>query len=307
MANQELAPNEIIIVDGSQDNETQAMILDESMLEVRYFRVNQEHKGLTNQRNYGLQQINEMAEVICFLDDDVVLSADYFLQLINTYKLHPEALGVGGYITNNITWQKVSQDFKPKFNQFYFDGYVRADSLRFIIRKFLGLSPDRPPGFLPEFSHGRSLSFLPPSQKIYAVEILMGGVSSFKKAVFETHQFSKFFKGYGLYEDAEFCLRVSKNGPLYLNTKAQLEHHHHPSGRPNFYLYGKMVVTNGWYVWRVKNDQPSIIAKTKWHSITLLLMLLRGLNVFGKNKKGALAEFFGRLVAYLTLWLKKPK
>jgi len=30
---------------------------------------------------------------------------------------------------------------------------------------------------MPEFSHGRSVGFLPPSEKIYYVEQLMGGVS----------------------------------------------------------------------------------------------------------------------------------
>jgi GT2 family glycosyltransferase len=55
-----------------------------------------------------------------------------------------------------------------------------------------------------------------------------------------------------LYEDTDFTLRVSKTGKLYLNTTAKLNHHHDASGRPNQYQYGKMVVRNGWYVWRTK-------------------------------------------------------
>jgi carbohydrate-selective porin OprB len=53
-----------------------------------------------------------------------------------------------------------------------------------------------------------------------------------------------------LYEDADFALRVSKIG-VYLNTAAQLHHYHDVQGN-NQYQYGKMVVRNGWYVWRVK-------------------------------------------------------
>ena len=50
------------------------------------------------------------------------------------------------------------------------------------IRKKFGLDADKPPAHLPDFAHGRSVSFLPPSGKIYAVEQFMGGVSSFKNA-----------------------------------------------------------------------------------------------------------------------------
>jgi hypothetical protein len=39
--------------------------------------------------------------------------------------------------------------------------------------------------------------FLPPSGKIYEVELLMGNVSSYRKEVFEKQQFSNYFEGYG--------------------------------------------------------------------------------------------------------------
>jgi hypothetical protein len=92
-----------------------------------------------------------------------------------------------------------------------------------------GLDSDCPPGYSSLYSHGRSVGFLPPSGKIYEVELLMGGVSSYRKEVFEKQQFSNYFEGYGLYEDADFALRV-KNGKLYLNTAAQL-HHYDVQGR----------------------------------------------------------------------------
>jgi hypothetical protein len=37
-----------------------------------------------------------------------------------------------------------------------------------------------------------------PSGKIYEVELLMGGVSSYRKEVFEKQQFSNYFERYGL-------------------------------------------------------------------------------------------------------------
>ena len=174
--------------------------------------------------------------------------------------------------------------------------------------KKLGLDSDVPPGCSPEFSHGRSVGFLPPSGKVYPVEQLMGGVASFRKTVFEQFQFSTYFEGYGLYEDADFTLRVSKIGKLYLNTAAQLEHHHDAAGRPNQYSYGKMVVRNGWYVWRVKNPKPSFNAQLKWQAITLLLMAIRGTNIVSSSKKQeALTETMGRVVGWVSLFWNRPR
>jgi GT2 family glycosyltransferase len=146
---------------------------------------------------------------------------------------------------------------------------------------------------------------LPPSGKIYEVEQLMGGVSSFRKKVFETLQFSTYFEGYGLYEDADFTLRVAQTGNLYLNTNAKLSHYHNPSGRPNQYQYGKMVVQNGWYVWRVKNPKPVFKDQLKWHSITILLIIIRFSNTFTSNKRAAaFTEAAGRSVGWFQILIK---
>lgn len=305
---QTLYPTEILIIDGSPDDATKTLLENTLFQNLSYFKVSPEDSGLTKQRNYGIARVSESSEVVCFLDDDTILAPNYFEELIKTYQLYPEALGVGGYITNEVSWQNVGSGYFPKSNEFYFDGYKRSDGSRFVWRKKLGLDSDVPPGYLPEFSHGRSVGFLPPSEKTYAVEQLMGGVSSFKKTVFEQFQFSTYFEGYGLYEDADFTLRVSKVGKLYLNTAAQLEHHHDAAGRPNQYTYGKMVVRNGWYVWRVKYPRPSFRARLKWHAITLLLAAIRATNtVTTSKKKEAFTESTGRLVGWISLFWDAPR
>lgn len=305
---QTLYPNKILIVDGSPDDFTKETLTQNSFQNLSYYKVDEKDRGLTKQRNYGIARVSQSIEVVCFLDDDTVLAPTYFEAIVHTYTIHPEALGVGGYITNEVSWQKVGLGYNPKINEFYYDGWKRKDGFRFVWRKKLGLDSDVPPGYSPAFSHGRSVGFLPPSGKVYPVEQLMGGVSSFRKTVFESFQFSTYFEGYGLYEDADFTLRVSKTGKLYLNTAAQLEHHHDAAGRPNQYAYGKMVVRNGWYVWRVKNPQPSFKAQLKWHAITLLLTAIRGTNLVTSSKKQeALTETMGRVVGWFSLFWNRPK
>lgn len=71
----------------------------------------------------------------------------------------------------------------------------KEDGSRFILRKRLGLDSNVKPGFLPEFSHGRSIGFIPPSGKIYEVEQLMGGVSSFKNQFLKRFNFLLISKG----------------------------------------------------------------------------------------------------------------
>ena len=304
---QTLYPHEILIVDGSPDDFTKEMLSQHSFQNLNYFMVEEKDRGLTKQRNYGISRVSEASEVVCFLDDDTVLAPTYFEAIIQTYQDYPEALGVGGYIKNEVTWQHVGVDYVAKVNEFYYDGWKREEGSRFVWRKKLGLDSDVPPGCSPAFSHGRSVGFLPPSGKVYPVEQLMGGVSSFRKSVFELFQFSTYFEGYGLYEDADFTLRVSKIGKLYLNTAAQLEHHHDAAGRPNQYAYGKMVVRNGWYVWRVKNPKPSLSARLKWHAITLLLTAIRAINVVTTSKrKEAFTETMGRVVGWFSLFFNAP-
>ncbi|KQC34127.1 glycosyl transferase family 2 [Nonlabens sp. YIK11] len=304
---QSRCPDQIIIVDGSQDQKTKARLGEIEIPYLKYFQVSEGDRGLTKQRNHGISKVSEEIDIVAFLDDDVVLESDYFERLLETYTIYPEAMGVGGYITNEVVWEKANHIEENDIRYFYFDGYRRKESSRYKLRRKLGLVQNEPPGFYPNFGHGRSIGFLPPSGKIYQTETLMGGVSSFPLRVLKEHKFSEYFEGYGLYEDADFSLRLSKLGNLYVNTAAQLEHHHDASGRPNSFKYGKMVIRNGWYVWRVKNPNPSFNDTIRWYQITLLLTGIRFLNIFTTSQRWEAAiEFAGRCLGVISLLWNKP-
>ena len=103
-------------------------------------------------------------------------------------------------------------------------------------------------------------------------------------------------------------MRVSKLGKIYVNTSAELEHLHDASGRPNKFKYGKMVVRNGWYTWRVKYPKPSFKSRIKWNLTELLLTVIRFSNTLTtSNKKEAFTETLGRIVGWLTLLFNTPK
>jgi GT2 family glycosyltransferase len=305
---QSLYPDQILIIDGSPEDATKKMLLNKKYPKLEYFKVGAEDRGLTKQRNYGIQKVSETSEIVCFLDDDIILRPEYFQNLIGTYSQHPEARGVGGYILDEVQWKRNPVGSSIQFDEFEMDGYVRKLGSRNVLRKKLGLLSDQAPGIMPEFSNGLSIGFLPPSGKTYPVEFFMGGVSSYRKELFKEISFSSYFMGYGLYEDMDFCLRASKIGQLYVNTAAQLYHYHEEAGRPNQFNYGKMVVRNGWYVWRVKNPNPTIKAQLKWHFTILLLTLVRfGNSLTTEEKKESFTEGLGRTAGWWSLMWNKPK
>ena len=164
--------------------------------------------------------------------------------------LNPKAVGVGGSIITKNTWRKLSNNETPIYDDYVRENYIRKLGSRNVLRKRLGLLSNENPGIMPRFSHGFSIGFLPPSDKIYPVEFFMGGVASYRREIFEKIKFSEYFIGYGLYEDMDFCLRASRIGQLYVNTAAKCEHLHEEAGRPDRFKYGRMVVENGWVVWK---------------------------------------------------------
>jgi GT2 family glycosyltransferase len=308
VAEQTKYPDEILIVDGSTNTETELVLKENQFKNLNYFLVSSENRGLTKQRNFGIERVGAEIEILAFLDDDTKLTSNYFEILIQTYSENNTVFGVGGIAVNESKWSLVQPNLKyNKKHYFEFDGFVRKEGLRNVFRNYLGLQSNLAPGRMPDYSHGKTCGF-PMNGKIYEVDLLVGMSFSFRKKVFDEIRFSTYFEGYGLYEDADFSIRALQFGKNVINTNLQLSHYHNPSGRPNQYQYGKMVVRNGWYVWRVKNPKPTLDAKIKWNLITILLTMIRFSNTFtSSKKKQAFTESIGRIVGWWSLIFSKPK
>jgi GT2 family glycosyltransferase len=307
VAKQALYPNQIVIIDGSLNTETQIILEQNSFPNMEYFRVSKDDRGLTRQRNFGISKTAISSEVVCFLDDDTILEPDYFEEIIKTFDSQDSITGVGGVAINENNWIKKEGNKHYNKNKFYeFEEYVYPEGTRNILRNLLGLSSNLGPGRMPEFSHGRTCGF-PLNGRAYEVDLLIGMSFAFRRKIFEKIKFAHYFEGYGLYEDADFSIRAQAFGKNVINTKAKLSHFHDQAGRPNKYAYGKMVVRNGWYVWRVKYPNPGAKAKLKWNAIILLLAFIRFSNIFTTTKRQeAFTESIGRLVGWFSLCFDKP-
>lgn len=299
-------PYEILIIDGSKDLETQQSISSQTIRNLKYFKVEEKDRGLTLQRNFGIEKLNPKSEIVCFLDDDVILEPDYFEAVLEAFDSDIDIVGVGGVATNENLWKPSSR--KHSTDKVYvFEGFERSESQRFYLRNKLCLQSPDLPGVMPDFSHGRTYGY-PLTGKNYEVDLLIGMSMNFRRKVIDAEKFSLYFDGYGLYEDADYCLRALKYGKNVLCTSARLEHLHAPSGRPDLYKYGKMVIRNGWYVWRVKYPNPNLKARFKWNATALLLTLIRFINVLtAADKKEAFNEAAGRVTGWWSLFFNKPK
>ena len=298
-------PNQILVVDGSTDSKTKDLLSANRIKNLEYFKVKEADRGLTKQRNYGISRLTKEVEVVCFLDDDVVLEPTYFGEVLKVFKNREDVVGVGGVATNENLW-KPSTRKNSTDTVYVLEGYERTESQRFYLRNKLGLQSPDLPGIMPSFSHGRTYGY-PPTGKIYEVDLLIGMAMSFRRRVLDSEKFSLYFDGYGLYEDADFSLRALHFGKNVIATSAKLTHHHDPAGRPQPFKYGKMVLRNGWYVWRVKYPNPTLKARFKWNATSFLLTLIRFSNVLtGSSKKEAFLEASGRVMGWFSLLFNKP-
>jgi glycosyltransferase involved in cell wall biosynthesis len=113
---QTLCPNEILIIDGSLNLETQQMIQKHTFENLKYYLVSSTERGLTRQRNFGIRKVSNSSEVLCFLDDDTILENNYFEELIKTFYENNTITGVGGVAINENNW--VLMDSHKKYNKY---------------------------------------------------------------------------------------------------------------------------------------------------------------------------------------------
>jgi len=299
--------DEVIVVDASEHEHFQRMMdLISHFSDFKYHHVDTNNKGLTRQRNLGVRLINSQSTHVTFLDDDLVLESDFLANLETAFIHHADATGISGMDMVENRYFKVEKSNNYSNIRFYKWGeWVIKDPLRYVLRKIFGLMSEYPPEIIPPYGHGRN--GYPPDGNIYQVDHIMGGIATYQSWIFKHISFSERFTGYGLYEDFDFSVRASAFGKLFVNTNAKVHHYHDPSGRPNYFRYGRMVVRNGWYVWRCKHPDPGFVNVYKWHAITLLLAFILLINVFTTlNVKRFLLEFIGRVYGWFSLFVISP-
>ena len=71
---QSFYPNQILIIDGSIDDTTAIHFGKSTIANLEYYKVSASQRGLTKQRNFGVERVKQGIDYISFLDDDVVFT-----------------------------------------------------------------------------------------------------------------------------------------------------------------------------------------------------------------------------------------
>ena len=198
-------PDELIIVDQSPGNESRQLV-ERITSEVDKMRLvyvhDQRISGLVDAKRAAATQAK--GEIVCFLEDDVVLETDFLEQIERTFYDYPEAVGCCGIVTNMPS--------QPMGYHFLFHLFHR------------GIFKDRRIGLYEKFQ-GRGHPLVPSA-------MLSGGLSAWRRDVFSVVPFDV-INGFHMLEDIDFSTRVEKYfGPrLYINPNARLAHYSSPVNR----------------------------------------------------------------------------
>jgi glycosyltransferase involved in cell wall biosynthesis len=204
--NQSLKPDEIILVDQSEQRLDDITINYYSELlgeneKIKYL-YDPSIKGLVHAKSVGVGIAT--GDLICFLEDDIVLEGEYFKELIDGFKECKKIVGCCGVVTN------------PPFTNLYY--------LFFHNLFHRGIFKDKRPSIFANYAKSH-LSLIPSNT-------ISGGLSAWKSEVFEKIKFDV-LNGFHMVEDIEFSTRVADSYPnqLYINSKVRLAHNFSPSGR----------------------------------------------------------------------------
>ena len=238
-------PAEIVIVDGSDDDETDRALrafasgrpLPYTLVYVR------SSPGLTRQRNVGVDV--SAGDVLFFLDDDCIPQRGYFRALRDALGApdNRRAGAVCGAIVNEMD---------------------QPLSWRWRIRIALGLVPNGEPGRYYPTATSLPRSLEKPFSGVRPIEVLPGGASAYRRAVFATQRFSEFFEGYAQGEDVEMSRRIARDWLLLECGDAHVVHDHADSGRPLGFERGRMTVRNRTFVFRRHSPDASTANRLRY-------------------------------------------
>lgn len=207
LINQKRLPDQIIIIDQSEEDKIEKSTFlefkNKFKLGLNYIH-NNKIKGLVEAK-YSAIPINN-CNYITFLDDDIVLEPNYLYEIEKALDQFPNMIGVSGFIQN------YPKDFFLKRLIFRITHFGNFKDNRMSVIKSIKISSRNPK----------------------KVDVLSGGLSTWRKDIFNTISFDTKNK-FHAYEDKEFSMRVKKKfaQSLFIIPQARLNHYHSELNRQN--------------------------------------------------------------------------
>ncbi len=231
LALQEVAPSELIVVDGSQDEATKDLVAKLSQeygtsLPVRWIPATV--AGAATQRNEGITMATQ--PYIWFLDDDVLFEPGCVQHLWNAINGDPELGGVNAMIIN--------QRYQPP---------------GFVSRSMFTLMHGRREKSFAGRIIGPAINLLPEDREdlpeVVPVQWLNTTCTIYRRDALPSPPFDAIFTGYSLMEDVALSLHVGKKWKLANARRARIVHDSQPGDHKSETRHiAKMEVVNRYYV-----------------------------------------------------------
>jgi glycosyltransferase involved in cell wall biosynthesis len=244
IASQAYQPREIIIIDGSGNNLTAALLqdkIDGLLSDVQYEKA--VILGAAQQRNQGIKKAT--CHVIGFMDDDILLEPDCIINLWHCLMKGKDAGGVNALITN--------QHFVP---------------LKGVTELFYQLMNGKKTSCFAGKMFGPVINILPADDSalgdIVPVDWLNTTCTLYKREMLPTPVFDEHFEGYSLMEDLALSLRVAKKACLYNARTARIFHDTQPGfQKNNVKIMAEMDLVNRHYIMRNILHQKGLMPHLK--------------------------------------------
>jgi glycosyltransferase involved in cell wall biosynthesis len=211
-------PDEVIIVDQSDNSETENLIIKErptfssENVDLKY--IWEKTKSITHARNVGIRAAS--GEIVFFFDDDMILNKRYINEILNVYCEHPDSIGVQGLLIEKSSyWRGISTRslLKNSMRKIFLLTHWEKDTQK----------------VLPS---GDEVVPLPLTKTIEA-EIIFPALSSFNRELVKDFYFDENLKGYSWGEEYfTMKLNLQHQGSLYVTPFAKVIHKPASTARP---------------------------------------------------------------------------
>lgn len=234
-----LSPDEVLIVDGSEDSDARSVAQEADAAASYPVRHHHSRPGLPRQRNVGLSFAT--GDIVVFLDDDAVVPPCALGEILAAYDA-PEVIGATARIIEpygNAIGGKVSP-LRRLFNAGGPDGTFTLSGY---------------PRRLQDESVRRDIEFM------------QGAFMSARLPVARSLGFDEVLTGYALAEDEDFSYRLSRRGRIRYLGDVEVTHDNAGFSTRNTVAFAQRVVRNRRYLFH-KNFEQS--AKSRMHFCLLL-------------------------------------
>ncbi len=259
-------PQIVIVVGSAQDDLPEIKEVQPFELDLIVSTVT----GLTQQRNLGIKRLNNTVEYVSFLDDDIELHPNYFLEVCKVFESDRKIAGFSGAVIANGNIERIRA--REMLDQLSIHPQM----------PFFGFYPNQWPGF-----YGCNMNI--------------------RSDILQIERFDESLPLYGLGEDCEMGFRLSRHGKVGGSSRCPAIHLGVKSGRISELGLGYAQIINYIYFTRKGIGFPKISTYfnvlIKYPSANFFLWLLPN---FEKRKNvDRKGRFFGNIFAIKDLLLGK--